>query len=114
MRISDWSSDVCSSDLIAAGDAGLQGLGTGRLDRGQAMVEHRPQHLDELAIAVGVALQLGANPGQGRRQVPVLERSAVAQRDRLQIGRASCRERECQYGENSVAAVYIKKKTTTS
>ena len=46
-------------DHIAAGDAGLQCFGTGRLDRGQAMVEHRAEHLDELTIAVGVALQPG-------------------------------------------------------
>ena len=49
---------------------GLQRLGTGGLDRGQPMIEHRAQHLDELAIAVGVALQLGADLGQagGRSQ----------------------------------------------
>src|SRR3546814_4894068 len=29
MRISDWSSDVCSSDLIVAGDAGLAGFSIG-------------------------------------------------------------------------------------
>src|SRR3546814_16105063 len=26
MRISDWSSDVCSSDLVAAGEADLRGM----------------------------------------------------------------------------------------
>jgi hypothetical protein len=44
---------------VAAGDAGLQGFGTGCLDRDQAMVEHRAQHLDEMTITVGVAFQLG-------------------------------------------------------
>jgi len=47
------------------------------------MVEHRAQHFDELAIAVGVALQLRAHLGQGRRQVPVLEWGAIAQGTRL-------------------------------
>src|SRR3546814_6192686 len=30
MRISDWSSDVCSSDLLTSGVAGLSASGTGR------------------------------------------------------------------------------------
>jgi hypothetical protein len=42
---------------VAAGDARLQRLGAGGLDRGQAMIEHRAQHLDELAVAVGVMVQ---------------------------------------------------------
>ena len=32
------------------------------------MIEHRAQNLDELSIAVGVLLQLGANLGQRGRQ----------------------------------------------
>jgi hypothetical protein len=46
---------------------------------GQPVIEHRAQHLDELSVCVGVWLQLGADLGQGGRQIPVLERSAVAQ-----------------------------------
>src|SRR3546814_15761412 len=34
--------------------------------------------------------------------------------DRLEIGRASCRERVCQYGYISVFAVYIKQKNKKS
>src|SRR3546814_10786293 len=33
MRISDWSSDVCSSDLIYAADAAGRGAGCGREQR---------------------------------------------------------------------------------
>src|SRR3546814_6615987 len=61
MRISDWSSDVCSSDL--QGDVGVR-LG-GALER----FLHRP--------AGGVV---------------DMDDAAVAE-----IGRASCRERVCQY-----------------
>src|SRR3546814_3048442 len=61
MRISDWSSDVCSSDL----QVGTQGLPGRR----------------QAALAQG-----GADAGGQVR--------AVAQQE---IGRASCRERVCQY-----------------
>src|SRR3546814_4995580 len=72
MRISDWSSDVCSSDLEAeparGGDAG---------------------HVGAVTVAVGHEGHVGevGQPGQvgGERQVGV------------EIGRASCRERVCQY-----------------
>src|SRR5260370_39016364 len=37
----------------------------------QPMVEHRAQHFDELAIAVGMLLELRADLGQGGREIPV-------------------------------------------
>src|SRR3546814_4132014 len=79
MRISDWSSDVCSSDL--AGGAERAG-GGGNTDPG---VVHRP-----LRRRAG-----GAAAGQ-----PRLRPAARADRPGpcVQIGRASCRERVCQYG----------------
>ena len=57
-------------DHIATGDAGLQRFGAGGLDGGQPMVEHRAQHLDELAVAIGMLLQLGAHLGQARAADP--------------------------------------------
>src|SRR3546814_6374902 len=72
MRISDWSSDVCSSDLvfgadnIRAGSLGFLGLVATR------------KHAD----ADGLAGALG-------------QRHDAAHH--LEIGRASCRERVCQY-----------------
>ena len=66
-------------DHIAAEDARCQGFATGCLDRGQSVVEHCTQHFDELAIVVGMRLQLRTDFGQAGRQLPVLERCAVAQ-----------------------------------
>src|SRR3546814_6086866 len=75
LRISDWSSDVCSSDLAAELSADF--------------VWPTPPVLDEdrLAwkiVAADFVLGLGDNRGIGH--------VALAE-----IGRASCRERVCQY-----------------
>src|SRR3546814_2781765 len=79
MRISDWSSDVCSSDLARRRDEQL--AAAARADvAGGALVDaesvHRPAGLDDLPSQGDLA----ACPLAGR-----------------QIGRASCRERVCQY-----------------
>src|SRR3546814_7155326 len=72
MRISDWSSDVCSSDLLVIQVKNRRG-------GGQFQLFHQLQ--------VGVQFCL-----DGRRYVfEGFERAA------LEIGRASCRERVCQY-----------------
>src|SRR3546814_10864206 len=72
MRISDWSSDVCSSDLIEVVKAGHAGHPIG----GELQLEF----LTELIVLVH------------HRHIDI---------DRLQtvkeIGSASCRERVCQY-----------------
>src|SRR3546814_3414519 len=73
MRISDWSSDVCSSDLHRAGH---HQVGDQRL----ADIERRKRGFD-LHRGVG-------QPADGARIAALLH---------LQIGRASCRERVCQY-----------------
>src|SRR3546814_1899368 len=74
MRISDWSSDVCSSDLVGFDDLGCldQALLVGR----QLLL---PQHFLDLRLDLVKA-------GEGDR-ARILD----------QIGRASCRERVCQY-----------------
>src|SRR3546814_3206817 len=80
MRISDWSSDVCSSDLKAAGlsadhhrhAAILQGL---EELRDQRIAEHEAR-APRMADAV---CQVARDQPQAK------------------IGRASCRERVCQY-----------------
>src|SRR3546814_2719433 len=69
MRISDWSSDVCSSDLLDA----VAHENVGAAEAGRTGADNRdfllgPAHL-------------------GHVRTPAL----------LEIGRASCRERVCQY-----------------
>src|SRR3546814_17537457 len=88
MRISDWSSDVCSSDLR----------------RGQV---HRLQ-----AVLVGLPVRRARIlAGRGRDEEMHALRGPDLQREPgREIGSASCRERECQYVSISVVAVSLKKK----
>src|SRR3546814_10367827 len=76
MRISDWSSDVCSSDLPAAG-----AVPAGRRGYLAAEAQLWPQ---ARAGAAGPVYLRRCRP----RQVDA---------DGPEIGRASCRERVCQY-----------------
>src|SRR3546814_3337764 len=87
MRISDWSSDVCSSDLIVVAllSALMIALGVWQLQRGFA----KQKLLDRYQQASSVA-PVPLSAGHVAREDEI-ER-AVAQ-----IGRASCRERVCQY-----------------
>src|SRR3546814_9419526 len=141
MRISDWSSDVCSSDLLpgavrlAAGDAvaGLQAAPHGDLvlelaavapapvgavaDRRYAPVDAAVPPLDALAdrhrhgalLRPDIALLLAfVQPVDELQREDGIERHVVVAAlpivamARLwivveEIGRASCRERVCQY-----------------
>src|SRR3546814_2049942 len=80
MRISDWSSDVCSSDLDP------HELGLPWLDRGCHRLDGVP---DRRVVDAPQLLDL----------VEQAERAAVrvVREDHVEIGRASCRERVCQY-----------------
>src|SRR3546814_6828967 len=69
MRISDWSSDVCSSDLAACCA--------------------RPMRL-------GVLVRIVGDQRIGRAQHAAAAAVVLFELD-YQIGRASCRERVCQY-----------------
>lgn len=60
-------------DVLAGGDAGLQGFGSGRLDRVEALVALHAQHCEELTVADDMALQLDPKPSQPQLQGPVLE-----------------------------------------
>src|SRR3546814_5269559 len=83
MRISDWSSDVCSSDL--AGDSVGRDTIYTQLDRKAA-----PESF------VTTALRLCGDKPYCKFMGwtnPVLKPDS----DAMKIGRASCRERVCQY-----------------
>src|SRR3546814_2600304 len=73
MRISDWNSDVCSSDLVA----------------GSA--------LTPVAAAARDASTLARERLRRLSRYVSGNRDAVEWDDQHQIGRASCRERVCQY-----------------
>src|SRR3546814_6187184 len=95
MRISDWSSDVCSSDLLVAAEAGdhrrVEGVGDGRLTEqevatlAEALAAVAPDRLD----AVDVGLNLRGERVLRCAQVEV-HRQGVAQRleARVHIGPA--------------------------
>src|SRR3546814_7843516 len=93
MRISDWSSDVCSSDL-----AGKQQGGAGRLGNRRHIVHVVKQHLIlDLHAFVGrcdVRENGGSAPDVYLAGEPEIERR---RRPVQKLGRASCRERVCQY-----------------
>src|SRR3546814_2697352 len=77
MRISDWSSDVCSSDLLLAA---------------------RPVALEHDLAPVGreTAADVDARRGRQAYRRPAVRRDAIDV-GVAEIGRASCRERVCQY-----------------
>src|SRR3546814_3593942 len=104
MRISDWSSDVCSSDLRAARSMGVSSMDTppGQFDQAVAVVQN---------VYCIVAGQVAAFQGYPAVFL-VTEQTAqalghashVLQRFRCrvpaeygEIGRASCRARWCNY-----------------
>src|SRR3546814_15984964 len=96
MRISDWSSDVCSSDL-------LQQLGNeGReLAGGAAGVGLAPEDATEERLVLRLRHQ---------RHTPVADRLDLERVELVggEIGRASCRERVCQYVSISAVAGSLK------
>src|SRR3546814_17174791 len=102
MRISDWSSDVCSSDLIGPHRKQSrivfrpQGLARGPLDSDLAAIaiEDRKREIKERANnAVITAVARQAHAKIERRE---LIENCLAHQS-FQIGSASCRERVCQY-----------------
>src|SRR3546814_12506113 len=106
MRISDWSSDVCSSDLVVVslgdpvdtttpqGRFTLQILAAvGELER--ALIRERTVAGLEHARKEG---RMGGNPGLAAGDPANIRKLARARED--QIGRESCRERVCKNEEN--------------
>src|SRR3546814_19973008 len=103
MRISDWSSDVCSSDLHDDGHHGLAPLGIGAPDhcnlahrwvgrehpfhrRGPPVLAAGDDHVPPSPVHVEAATD----------QLPEVA-GGVPAASVLEIGRASGRERLCQY-----------------
>src|SRR3546814_8919425 len=109
MRISDWSSDVCSSDLFQR----------------YASARGRPVDLDAIAYHTVCFLALATigpmialveeHPGgdfiEALSQIGFIGRRTLEAMADIEdeIGRASCRERVCQYVSISVVAVSLNK-----
>src|SRR3546814_9501061 len=81
MRISDWSSDVCSSDLVVGRDL-----------RNRAAGE---THDDDAPFVVDAAERLREGVAAHRIEHDVDAADQLL--DAVAIGRASCRERVCPY-----------------
>src|SRR3546814_7869791 len=88
MRISDWSSDVCSSDL--------------RIHRHARSTPSMRAPMVPTGIGPAICSWISDH---GREDPPSAIPAETGKRPPREIGRASCRERVCQYGEISVVAV---------
>src|SRR3546814_20742496 len=115
MRISDWSSDVCSSDLFAPDSGGIRPgkprcpESISRPARTQAWIPGRKAHTPETLRVPGspnarndglLALRaIGwlTDAGWRRPQRLISPDDSGTPAPRDQIGRAACRERVCQY-----------------
>src|SRR3546814_15544197 len=105
MRISDWSSEVCSSDLIF--EDGFFGLGRiGVAVQRRLVVDARHQ---QARFALGHFLHPALQVAQWRSTVLVVLHQFPAHQGTF--GRASCRERVCQYLSIYVSPVALKKNT---
>src|SRR3546814_18229533 len=112
MRISDWSSDVCSSDLprgmqtIAVAMKGLEFPETpeipAKFPKGWAP--------DIQAFRSGLDFSTVDLTTDEKAKLYEWYLRTIGEK----IGRASCRERVCQYVEITVVAVSLKKKKLTS
>src|SRR3546814_12266413 len=99
MRISDWSSDVCSSDLLRlAYDVVLiETVGVGQSETDVAWV----------ADTVVFCVQPGSGDSLQFMKAGIMEIPELA----VEIGRASCRESVCRSVSISLVAVSLKKQT---
>src|SRR3546814_16462697 len=118
MRISDWSSDVCSSDLV--GEFNFESDGAAVFANSFAVLpeligncsdlveEDRSVggiSLERVLAAIGLPFSVGPD-----RSIIFTPRDRVIIGAGFQIGRASCRERVCPYVENSGVGVSLTKK----
>src|SRR3546814_12312708 len=113
MRMSDWSSDVCSSDLkVRVADidapethpsrcAEEARLGKAATERLRALLDAGPVTLvtaDRDVDRYGRKLRIVERDGRSLGAVLVREGLAREWGGRREIGRASCGGRVCQYG----------------
>src|SRR3546814_15028232 len=101
MRISDWSSDVCSSDLLVdvEGDAKA-----GTLAERDGCPASQPAHVEaQVGVVQHQTVGAGFEAGLQHQAAQTLGRhrfditAEPVQKAAQEIGGASCRERVCQY-----------------
>src|SRR3546814_19358559 len=108
MRISDWSSDVCSSDLVEPGTAHVGvDVAAADLDRLRRHIGAQPRGHPDQPVAgeyrVGHTRRIRDHRGEAGVEMIGVEAGR-------KIGRAWCRERVCQTVWISVVAGPLKKK----
>src|SRR3546814_15856168 len=99
MRISDWSSDVCSSDLLVLGQLLLEELHARAV---RLLRRLEVQQAEDAVVEVHRGAVVRARPLRFAVCDPLADVLVPA------IGRASCRERGCQYVLISVVAASLK------
>src|SRR3546814_18322006 len=119
MRISDWSSDVCSSDLRTGFRIGIDP------EHDQPQRDAHRRGIGDAALAAFVGVELGrlklvmheiklggAGEIADREDAAprLFEARDLADRGIGTIGKSSCRANACPYVERSVGAESLKKK----
>src|SRR3546814_19723552 len=104
MRISDWSSDVCSSDLLDL--ARQRGQGRAAARRCEGRTPSHDERSDRHLIARLTSHTGCGECGDIRQSMPEMVRGSVLiPPAHPEIGRESCRERVSQYLKIMVGAV---------
>src|SRR3546814_3643766 len=96
MRISDWSSDVCSSDLPMLGDEHLRTLtmfGFPNVSRPGILDALNHEDFSYRWVTRFIAL----DKQEATKALTKLRRQWFNKRKSVKIGRASCGDRVCQY-----------------
>src|SRR3546814_13797534 len=106
MRISDWSSDVCSSELVERARDGMadEAVIAAALPRAERCLAALAELLGERPCFAGADFSLAD------AQAAPMFHYFLETPEGGQLGRGSCGERVCQYVEISVVAVALKKK----
>src|SRR3546814_14333201 len=102
MRISDWSSDVCSSDLALPQDQmsseQIEDVMSALSEMGVNIVENDEREGDGQESAEGEEEETSLDEGEASTTfTPTATKKETLDRTDDQIGRASCRESVCQY-----------------
>src|SRR3546814_14002569 len=108
MRISDWSSDVCSSYLPGNGIESISQTGQQRLPLRRQFKRVRMSQKQRKDKTIFQQTDQATYRSLGDVQL------SCRGRETAKIGRASCRERVCQSVYTSVVAVSLKKKKQQS